>query len=57
MSTTCKVQGQLNRIEKKLDALIEALADGGTEEIQSEVGVSLDGEPLGRERDQTQGLD
>jgi len=56
MSTQSKVQAQLNRIEQKLDALIEALAADDTEEIQGEVAVSLDGEPLGRERDQTQGL-
>lgn len=56
MSTQREVQAQLSRIEQKLDALIEALAADDTEEIQGEVGVSLDGEPLGRERDQTKGL-
>lgn len=48
--------GQLSRIETKLDQLIEALADDDVGEVQNVVSVSLSGEPLGRERDQTKGL-
>ncbi|WP_313319577.1 hypothetical protein [Stenotrophomonas sp.] len=50
------MKGQLGRIETKLDQLIEALADDDLGEVQNVVSVSLSGEPLGRERDQTQGL-
>jgi len=43
---------QLDRIEQKLDALLQALADEGEEEQ----ATTLDGELGGGERDQTQGL-
>jgi hypothetical protein len=43
---------QLDRIEQKLDTLLQALADEGEEEV----ATTLDGEVAGRDRDQTQGL-
>lgn len=43
------------RVEGKLDALLGALAAEGEEE-QDTPGTSLDGEPLPRERDQSQSL-
>ncbi|WP_157814466.1 hypothetical protein [Achromobacter spanius] len=43
---------QLDRIEVKLDAFIEALADEGEERCQPE--LTLDGEAVGGERDDTQ---
>lgn len=45
---------QLDRIEAKLDALLEALADEG-EETEQPV-LTLDGEAVGGERDDTQPL-
>ena len=42
----------LDRIERKLDTLIKALA----EEDEEPEDLTLDGHPAGRERDQTQGL-
>ena len=45
-------ESQLDRIERKLDTLIAALADEDDEPEQR----TLDGEPAGRERDQSQGL-
>jgi len=44
---------QLDRIEAKLDALLEALADEGEEDQQE---LTLDGEAVGGERDDTQPL-
>lgn len=44
---------QLDRIEAKLDALLEALADEGEE---AEVRITLDGEVVGGERDDSQPL-
>lgn len=46
---------QLDRIERKLDALLEALAAEGEEE-QDEPTRSLDGELVPGERDQSQSL-
>jgi len=46
---------QLDRIERKLDALLEALAAEGEEE-QDEPTCSLDGELVPGERDQSQSL-
>lgn len=48
------VPSQLDRIEAKLDALLEALADEGEEMDQAE--LTLDGEAVGGERDDTQPL-
>ncbi len=45
---------QLDRIEAKLDALIEALADEGEEIEQPE--LTLDGDMVGGERDDSQPL-
>lgn len=45
---------QLDRIEAKLDALLEALADEGEEMDQPE--LTLDGERVGGERDDSQPL-
>lgn len=45
---------QLDRIEAKLDALLEALADEGEETEQRE--LTLDGEAVGGERDESQPL-
>lgn len=45
---------QLDRIEAKLDALLEALADEGEEIEQPE--LTLDGERVGGERDDSQPL-
>jgi len=45
---------QLDRIEAKLDALLEALADEGEEMDRPE--LTLDGEALGGERDDSQPL-
>lgn len=45
---------QLDRIEAKLDALLEALADEG-EEIEKRE-LTLDGEAVGGERDDSQPL-
>ena len=45
---------QLDRIEAKLDALLEALADEG-EETEQPV-LTLDGEAVGGERDDSQPL-
>lgn len=45
---------QLDRIEAKLDALLEALADEGEETEQRE--LTLDGEAVGGERDDSQPL-
>jgi hypothetical protein len=45
---------QLDRIEAKLDALLDALADEGEEMEQPE--LTLDGEAVGGERDDTQPL-
>lgn len=45
---------KLDRIEAKLDALLEALADEGEEMEQPE--LTLDGEAVGGERDDTQPL-
>lgn len=47
-------QTQLDRIEAKLDALLEALADEGEETEQRE--LTLDGEAIGGERDDSQPL-
>lgn len=47
-------ESQLDRIEAKLDALLEALADEGEEMDQPE--LTLDGEAVGGERDDTQPL-
>jgi hypothetical protein len=44
----------LDRIEAKLDALLEALADEGVEAQQLQ--VTLDGERVGGERDDSQPL-
>ena len=43
---------QLDRIEAKLDALLEALADEGI----APQGMSLDGRSVGAERDDSQPL-
>lgn len=45
---------QLDRIEAKLDALLEALADEGEEMDQPQ--LTLDGEAVGGERDNSQPL-
>lgn len=45
---------QLDRIEAKLDALLEALADEGEEVEQRE--LTLDGQAVGGERDDSQPL-
>lgn len=45
---------QLDRIEAKLDALLEALADEGEEIERPE--LTLDGEAVGGERDDSQPL-
>lgn len=45
---------QLDRIEAKLDALLEALADEGEETEQPQ--LTLDGEAVGSERDESQPL-
>ena len=45
---------QLDRIEAKLDALLEALADEGEDTEQCE--LTLDGEAVGGERDDSQPL-
>ncbi len=45
---------QLDRIEAKLDALLEALEDEGEETEQRE--LTLDGEAVGGERDDSQPL-
>lgn len=45
---------QLDRIEAKLDALLEALADEGEQMEQPE--LTLDGEAVGGERDDSQPL-
>lgn len=45
---------QLDRIEAKLDALLEALADEGEETEPDE--LTLDGEAVGGERDDSQPL-
>lgn len=45
---------QLDRIEAKLDALLEALADEGEETERRE--LTLDGEAVGGERDDSQPL-
>ncbi|MCG7328046.1 hypothetical protein [Achromobacter sp. ACRQX] len=45
---------QLDRIEAKLDALLEALADEGEEMERPE--LTLDGEAVGGERDDSQPL-
>lgn len=45
---------QLDRIEAKLDALLEALADEGEETEQRE--LTLDGEAVGGQRDDSQSL-
>lgn len=47
------METQLDRIERKLDTLIKALAE---EEDQQEPASTLEGLPAGQERDQTQGL-
>lgn len=49
-----RVVTQLDRIEAKLDALLEALADEGEEVEQRE--LTLDGESVGGERDESQPL-
>lgn len=49
-------QEELMRISGKLDQLIEVLADEDVDEVRNVASVSLSGEPLGRERDQTKGL-
>lgn len=46
---------QMDRIEKKLDALISALAAEGEEE-QDASAVSLDGDPIPGDRNQSQSL-
>lgn len=51
--STIAQESQLDRIEAKLDALLEALADEG-EETQQE--YTLDGEAVGGERDDSQPL-
>lgn len=49
-----ELREQLNRIEAKLDALLEALAE---DEMQEEPAFDLDGNAiLGRERDHDQEL-
>lgn len=48
------VPSQLDRIEAKLDALLEALADEGVEAQQLQ--ATLDGERVGGERDDSQPL-
>lgn len=45
---------QLDRIEAKLDALLDALADEGEETEQPQ--LTLDGEAVGGERDDSQPL-
>lgn len=45
---------QLDRIEAKLDALLEALADEGEE--MERPALTLDGEAVGGERDDSQPL-
>lgn len=52
---TVRDSEQLDRIESKLDALLEALAAEGEEE-QDEPTRSLDGELVPGERDQSQSL-
>jgi len=47
---------QLDRIEAKLDALLEALASEEEEEVEPLGGLTLDGEYEGGERDQNQPL-
>lgn len=47
-------QLELRSISQKLDALIDALVEEDV--VENIVSVSLSGEPLGRERDQTKGL-
>lgn len=44
-----RIQEQLNRVEAKLDALLEALAEESDE--QEETVFDLDGELVGGERD------
>lgn len=44
---------QIDRIEAKLDALIEALAE---DDAQEDPAFDLEGQPLGGERDQNQEL-
>ena len=49
-----EIQAQLDRVERKLDVLIEALAE---EEDEQAVGRTLDGDAFSTaERDQTQAL-
>lgn len=48
------VPTQLDRIEAKLDSLLEALADEGEEIEQRE--LTLDGQAVGGERDDSQPL-
>ncbi|MBV7502087.1 hypothetical protein [Achromobacter sp. ACM05] len=49
-----RISEQMARIEGKLDALIEALADEGEEMDQPD--LTLDGEAVGGERDDSQPL-
>jgi hypothetical protein len=48
-----QIQATCQRTEAKVDALIEALADGDDPQPQR----TLEGEDAGRERDQSQSLD
>lgn len=48
-------ESQLDRIERKLDALLEALA-AEAEEGQDAPAISLDGDVLPADRDQSQSL-
>lgn len=48
------VPGRLAAIEAKLDALVQALIE---EEEDGQMQLTLDGEPAGAERDQSQSLD
>ncbi|CAB3653846.1 hypothetical protein LMG26685_02894 [Achromobacter mucicolens] len=52
--STIAQEPQLDRIEAKLDALLDALADEGEEMEQPE--LTLDGEAVGGERDDSQPL-
>jgi hypothetical protein len=47
---------QLDRIEAKLDLLLELLIDQAEEEAEQEEDLDLDGNPIGLERDQSQSL-
>ncbi|WP_165931093.1 hypothetical protein [Stenotrophomonas sp. ATCM1_4] len=54
MDTLRAVDERLERIERRLDALLAALADDAQDDEQ--VQLSLDGEPCGASRDQNRGL-